>query len=122
VNLADLRADVAGIVEAGVVDVTVYDRVPDSIVTPCAIVMLTSATPADTSGGELVAGTIYILESRADTPSAQTRLDDYLEDTKAALDSLEADTRWAGWEGYHARYTFNGVEYVGVQVNFETAR
>lgn len=122
-NLADVRAGLAGALEGAAV--RTYDTFGDQVVTPCATILLGAGQYDDDIDGIAAEYTVLILVSRADDASAQRLLDVYITSTVPAairsdstLNGSVDSARVVKWD-QPGSFTIGAISYAGVEVTVE---
>lgn len=132
--MADLKAIRDGIKTAlqTISGLNVYDTVPGSIITPCAIVQPDSIDYQVVQGSATVAGwdmSIVVLAQSVIDDTAQNSIDDYIAPTGASSipAALVSDQTLGSVVDYavvvemdqYGRFTFNSIEFIGARLLVE---
>jgi hypothetical protein len=109
----------------------VYDLVPETVITPCAIIIPKSSEWNQTyqRGTDAYTFEIQLLAAKADSATGQELLDRFLEagGVSSILDAIDADdtlgglvhyTNFSGWDDY-GKYDYPPVSYWGVVLKVE---
>jgi hypothetical protein len=129
-SLAEIRTTLKDTIEAAVSDLQVYEKAPEQVNLPAAVVLPTQTdfVQAFGRGLDVYEFDVLVLVSRRDDDLAQTDLDEYVNGfgaksirqaifaARATLAALGIDAFVVGMSDYGAQFNVGDIDHVGARL------